>query len=461
MSIYEHISKKSGITVGVDIGTTNISIAAIDIATGKQCEARSVPNSSGIPSADDYISEQSVNEMLKKANALLDEVLDKYSDVVAIGVTGQMHGLVYVDKHGNAVSELINWQDKRAERIISNGESCCAAIQRLTGQKIAAGYALATHYYNMLFGLVPKDAVSFCSIMDLFAMVLTGREKPLVHVSVAASFGLFDTKRLCFDFESISKLGIGDELIPGVTADNVVCGEYRSIPVSVPIGDNQASFLGTVKHPDRSVLINIGTGSQISVMSDYTEVGASVELRPYVSGKYLICGSALCGGASYAILEGFFRECAVRMGIKDRDLYDLMNKLAEEAYYSGIKVPDVGTQFRGTRADQSQRGTISGIDDGNFTPSALTLGFIKGICSELYGYYLDSAVDNKTEAVASGGGVQKNTIMQKVISDMFCMPLYLSAAKEEAASGAALFSAMAVGSIKNMDELSYYINYKE
>ena len=55
--------------------------------------------------------------------------------------------------------------------------------------------------------------------------------------------------------------------------------------------------------------------------------------------------------------------------------------------------------------------------------------------------------------------MQKNKIMQKVISDMFAMPLHISDIKEEASVGAALFSAIAVGYLNDIEALSDHINY--
>ena len=66
--------------------------------------------------------------------------------------------------------------------------------------------------------------------------------------------------------DKIKILGIDIPYIPTVTDDYTIVGFADTVPVSVAIGDNQASFLGSVRDIDNSVLVNIGTGSQISAV---------------------------------------------------------------------------------------------------------------------------------------------------------------------------------------------------
>ena len=135
---------------------------------------------------------------LGKAEKLLYHLLKSYTSIVSIGLSGQMHGIVYINADGNQVSNLINWQDKRADQPIVNGKTTCELIRAITGEQISTGYGIATHYYNMHKALVPENAVGFCSIMDLFGMKICGLKTPVIHTSVAASFGLFDIKKASF-----------------------------------------------------------------------------------------------------------------------------------------------------------------------------------------------------------------------------------------------------------------------
>ena len=449
---------QGALAIGIDIGTTTISAAVIDLENRAQVEVFSVPHNSYIDRS--IFSEQSVSVIMDKAERVLDLIYKSYTGIVSIGVTGQMHGILYLNSEGEAVSNLINWQDKRGDIPIKDSMTACQRIKHITGENIATGYGIATHYYNLLKGLVPQNAVGFCSIMDYFAMRLCHIKKPITHTSVAASFGLFDVKKECFMLDKLALLGIDEDFLPKVVASNEIVGRWNDIPICIAIGDNQASFLGSVKNNRESVLVNIGTGSQISAVGEIENLGEGIEYRPFMNGELLICGSALCGGSAYAMIEEFFRSYTAFAGLGDLSQYGVINALAERAYASGENTLSVDTSFCGMRTDPMRRGSIENIERNNFTPSALVLGVINGMCYELYKLYLEAKL-KKSHIVASGGAIRKNNILRRVLEDKFGMAVSVNSVKEEAATGAALFSAYSIGMIEYKDGFGDYIEYAE
>ncbi len=418
------------ICAAIDIGTTTLSAVVIDILSEKQLDSFNIANSSDIATENSCQRMQDPTKILQLAKALIKKIYDKYPRVISLGFTGQMHGILYVNDKGKAVSPLYTWQDQR-------GQEYVAEMTTATGYPLAAGYGLVTHYYNMKKGLVPDSAVTFCSIMDYIVMNIAGLNRPKVHPSVAASFGLFDIEANAFDGVALSKLGIDIEL-PEIVGDTVI-GHYGKTQVSPAIGDNQASVFGSVADEESSVLVNYGTGSQVSVITDMTKADAPLEVRPYIGGKNIVCGCGLCGGYSYALLENFFSLYAKTLGIEESQ-YKTMDALAEKAYEEGKAPLDVSTLFKGTRSDAALRGSIIGIGTDNFTPEQLILGVNRGMVNELYEMYRLSGMTDKTILVASGNGVQKNKVLQNYLSDIFGMELKLTAKGEEAAMGAAMYS---------------------
>ena len=136
-----------------------------------------------IASQHDWEKIQDVEKIIRIAKEILDDLI--CSDVCAIGVTGQMHGIVYYDKDGSAVSDLYIWQDGRGN-LEYNGTTYAEYL------KSFSGYGCVTDFYNKVNGLVPKNSVGFCTVMDYFVMKLCNNEKPLIHTSNAASFGCYD-----------------------------------------------------------------------------------------------------------------------------------------------------------------------------------------------------------------------------------------------------------------------------
>ena len=92
--------------VGIDIGTTTISVSVIDSITGKTVYSQTVESNSFIATEQTFEKIQSVKTIEDKVNKLVYAVLEQYKPISSIGVTGQMHGIVYIDSEGEACSVL-------------------------------------------------------------------------------------------------------------------------------------------------------------------------------------------------------------------------------------------------------------------------------------------------------------------------------------------------------------------
>ena len=103
-------------------------------------------------------------------------------------------------------------------------------------------------------------------------------------------------------------------------------GTYRGRTVTTAIGDNEASFLGAAGDEENILLVNMGTGGQISVLSGQYFSGDGIEARPFLNRKYLLAGASLCGGKAYELLEQFFRKIVKEATGQDQPLYKLKLK---------------------------------------------------------------------------------------------------------------------------------------
>ena len=449
---------ESNTVLGIDIGTTTISAVVINIDKNCVIESYTIANNSRVKTDGD-LAQYDTEWILEKAKRVVDYLIKAYPSTKSIGVTGQMHGVLYVDKDGNSVSNLYNWQDGRGNRIAESGKTYCEEIKEKTGYNVFTGYGFSTLYYNEQNGLAPRDAYSFCTIMDYVAMKLSGVKLPVIHPTDAASFGLYDIKNNCFDKKAIEKLGLSYLTLPLVALNDENTGSLNGVPVGSAIGDNQASFFGSVKNNDNTMLLNFGTGSQISVVIDsLKDVDKSLEIRPYMFGKYLLCGSALCGGRAYSILEKVFHSYDESIIKNVPRQYEVMNNLALSAYEKKEKL-DVCTKFCGMRSQPDIRGSITGIGENNFTPHNLVLGVLDGMASELKEYFLLMNVDTVESVVASGNAVQKNKVLVNLLRDNFEMDVALTGNSEEASIGAALFTALK-NNIIDENQISEIIVYK-
>lgn len=497
--------------IGLDIGTTTVCGVLVDAKTGELLDAKTLTNDSVIESVHTYERTQDADKILVKCKNILEEYLSEQEDIVSIGVTGQMHGIVYVDENGVAVSPLYTWQDGRGDlccpdiqndiqkkltvadsetvenidggnKVANNAEvaelgngaiTYAAELSKITGYHMASGFGLTTNYYNTKHGLVPEEAKSFCTIPDYVAMSLAGEKRPKMHQTMAASLGLYNMKAGDFDRTSVEKAGMNPELLPEVATTSTICGAYtadmekypayagKTIPVAVAFGDNQASFLGSVNQ-DCKVLLNVGTGGQVSVYSEELIKADGIECRPYLKGSYLMAGSSLCGGYSYNLVKRFFEEIYALAGVGcPKDIYSIMNRIAGEAAEKE-KTLTVDTRFNGSRENPALTGSITGLTVDTFHPGDLAYGVLRGLCEELYQFYnvLPENLKDGSHFVGSGNGIRKNPLLQKIASDRFRMKLRIPKYAEEAAYGAVLFSLLASGERETLEDVQRLVRYE-
>lgn len=457
----DQITMENGSTfLGIDIGTTTISAVVLDIQSHKTASVYTIPSGANLPEEAPYTKTQDAAGIMNRVQKLIDALLHHCPNIVAVGFTGQMHGIVYMDAAGDLLSPLYTWEDNRAG-VIYGGvtASTCAYIREKTGWNIPPGYGLATHIDLLRHNRLPQNVSKIATIMDYAVCRLTGQAEPLCHITNAASFG-FCTSDGTFDLVSLTKLGVDPAILPTCTAENRIVGTYRGIPVAVAIGDNQASFLGAVQHSESAALINFGTGSQITMSTESSRntpfpLTPEIEMRPYLHGQNLLSGSALCGGRAYALLETFFRTYSIACGLPDTEQYERMYTLAADSIASGEHL-HVKTTFCGVRSDHTIRGAITQIGEDNLKPGALIAGFLFGMVEELYEMFAAMPNDGIRELVVSGNAVRKNPALRTVLRQVFGMPILIPTHREEAAYGSALF---ALQTIKPGVTLSDFYTY--
>lgn len=392
--------------------------------------------------------------------------METNKNIDCIGATGQMHGILYVNQDGNAISPLYTWQDGRGDLLYTKEDTYAQYLTKKTGYHMASGLGLTTHFYNLCNNLVPKGTSTICTISDYIAMKLVNEVTPVMSTSNAASLGCFKLKKKVFDFEALEKANIACDILPTIKQGYGLVGKTKEgILASVAIGDNQASVLGSVQDMQNTVLVNVGTGSQVSVGTEgYLDNQSciDIELRPSACDDFILVGSSLCGGRAYAMLEGFFRK--VMMLTTDNtctSFYDVMDKAMSEEKVSESPLI-ISTRFSGTRENPKERGSIRNIDIYNFTPINMIVGMLQEIARDLFNLY-DKMCEIKqikaTTLVGSGNGIRRNKHLQRIFEELFNLKLKIPVHQEEASYGVALFSLVASGKYENINEAQKVIRY--
>lgn len=426
-------------SIGIDIGTSSICGVVCDLS-GTCVQTVTRANETSIASSQAFERTQDPEAILALVEEIIGEFCAHYSGIRRIGITGQMHGVLYVDAQGRAVSPLYTWQDGRGNQPYRNGQTYAEYLSEYSGRNLATGWGLVTHFYNLVNGKLPTAAVRLCTVMDYVVMRLTGNATPLMDFTNAAGMGFFDARRLCFDTAKICRAGIDPSILPEFARPSFPAGIYRgTTQVFSAIGDNQAAFLGSVNEIATSVHVTVGTSSQISVFSETYIDAEGLETRPMPGGGYILVGAALCGGEAFALLKTLFEQTLLLFGgtVPD-DMYAAM--LAGAADPDG-DLPIVEPLFRGTRAEPLRRGSISSLTASNITPGNLVTGVLQGIVTELYRFYTllpPEVRQKKTQLVGSGNGLKKNPLLASLFERRFGLPLLLPDRDEAAAYGACI-----------------------
>jgi sugar (pentulose or hexulose) kinase len=475
------------VVIGIDLGTTTITTLALDTQTRDILATATVPNTAEITSSADKArgrSEWDARAVAETACACLRDVTRRmgagWSRLAGLGITGQQHGVVVVENL-RPLTPLVNWQDRRGEEPSPGGtltyvqEAMRRAgddAPRRTGCRLAAGYGAVTLFWMRTNRALPATGTA-CFLMDYFGALLTATA-PVTDPSCAASSGIFDVKAGAWDAELIAALGLPPSLFPEVRPSGAPLGtitasmaEATGLPEGLPvfggIGDNQASFLGSVADRDDSVLVNIGTGGQVSVYTDRFGFDPVLEARPFPGGGYLLACAGLCGGRSYALLERFFQQVAEQVcGTSTSEpLYAAMNRLADSAP-RGAGGLMCEPYFTGTRHRPDLRASWTGVSAENFTPANLTRALLEGVARAFRtGYEAIGRLGGggKKHLAGAGNGLRENPVLARCVADEFGLPLRLPRHREEAAYGAALVAAVGAGLFPDLAAAGWLIRH--
>ncbi len=385
--------------------------------------------------------------LVAKALELIRMLTTEFGPFYGIGVTGQMHGILYVDAAGRAVSPLFTWLDRQAEVRDTEGKRYLELFQDVTGEAVPMGYGAVTHFTQVQTGRVPKQAASLCTAPDYLVMRLCGLEQPLTDPTLAHSLGLFSLEQNTFT-SAWEKLNPNPVKLPTVRVHGSVAGEYKGVPVVTALGDNQASFIGSVSDPEHSVLLTLGTSGQVSCVSNELKYAGGLETRPFPEGRFLLVGASLTGGKSFEILTELIDSVVHNLTGKHFDnLYELL-----EVDPANLKPPylEVDTRFAGSRSSTGAKtGAIGNITPDNFTLEHLVYGFAQGVVDELYGFWQGGfeaagVVTGVSKIIGSSKILRRSRLLRERVQETFGLPLVLTPRGEETAVGAAIYAASVV-----------------
>lgn len=254
------------ILLGYDIGTSSVKASLVDAQTGQTVASAQYPDSEApITTLQAGWAEQEPQmwwDELKQATARVAEKAGgSLHDVAAIGISYQMHGLVCVDKEGNALRPSIIWCDGRAVPYGNSAfdgighDKCLSHLLNSPGNFTAAKLAWVKENEPELFAKIDKIMLPG----DYIAMRLSGGDKQTTVSGL--SEGMFwdfknnEVSKDIMDFYGFSGDMIAD-IVPTFSVQARVCGVVaeelglkEGTPISYRGGDqpNNALSLNVMK----------------------------------------------------------------------------------------------------------------------------------------------------------------------------------------------------------------------
>lgn len=447
------------LTLGIDIGTTKVAAVIADPSARVVLESSSLDHTADIPNPRVLgASEQSVDVIFAAVKKVLSALnTGAKANVGAIGLTGQMHGVVLFDLAANIHSPLVTWQDNRC---VESG--FLKELHRETGEtSLKSGFGLSTlAWLGRYQSDVLKEFKSASTVHGYLASKMCGAVGGM-DPSDAASFGLFDILNGIWKEEAIWKCGVDPSVLPRIQCAPEIFGRLgaewahalgvaEGTPIIVPVGDNQASLFGSLSDPESQIALTIGTGAQVSVVvsqppPDLPQGGSTYEIRPYFDDKLIAVGASLGGGRTLAALAHALGDFLGSLGIPNvpdlEKIYTVLQVNAGTRLSTDLKAV---TSFSGERHDPTLRGSLSNISFENFTMGDIFAALSCGLVESLKGMLPIEMYAGKSEVVGSGNAIRRSGVMQHYISEIFNSRLILTPGGETTCSGAAFLAGRAL-----------------
>jgi len=448
--------------LGIDISTTGAKALLID---EKGNVVSSSTTSFMLSTPHPLWSEQNPHDWWEGIVRSICQVLQQAgitgSEISAIGMTGQMHGLVLLDEHGEVLRPAILWNDQRT------GSQCDEIrtrlgkerLIRLTGNDALTGFTAPKVLWVQqnepeIFAkvrhiLLPKDYIRY---------KLTGE----YSVDKAGGSGtiLFDLEERTWSGEVLAGLDIPAELLPPsyegpeITSNvNVSAAAVTGLTVGTPVvaggGDQAAQAVGVGAVQPGIIALTLGTSGVVFATTESALVEPEGRLHAFchaVPGRWHFMGVMLSAAGS---LQWYRDTLAPAVSFDElideaQDIQPGSEGLIFLPYLTGERTPHpdplaraawIGLTVRHTRAHMTRavlEGVAFGIKDSFTLIQKAGLGSI--------------------DQVRISGGGAKSILWRQIIADVLGVELVTVNTTEGAAYGAALLAGVGAGSFYTVQE---------
>ena len=458
--------------LGIDIGTSGTKTLAIDdegriLASAMDHYPCHVPKP--------LWSEQDPDDWWRAAISTVQAVVKsaklKPADVKAIGLSGQMHGSVFLDRNNRVIRRALLWNDQRTA-------AECEEIERRAGGrskliKMVANPALTGFTAPKILWLRNHEPRNFAALRkvllpkDEIRRRLTGEFA--TEVSDASGMLLLDVARRNWSKPLLAKLELDlDLLAPCYESEEVTGRLTREVAELLGLstdcvvvggaGDCAAGAVGNGIVSRGVLSTSIGTSGVMFVHSDEVKIDPAGRVHTFchaVRGKWHLMGVNLSAGGS---LQWFRNElCKAEIAASQRTQVDPYTVLTQEAepvppgsaglyflpYLSGERTP---------HADPDARGCFIGLTLAH-TRGHMVRSILEGVTYSMRdSLEIIRGLDIPVRKIRASGGGSRSPLWRQIQADVFGQKVVTINSEEGPAYGVALLAAVGDGAFKNIEE---------
>lgn len=460
------------ITIGIDVGTSGTKTLAI-AEDGRILASASSEYPCSHPKPG--WAEQDPELWWKATQETLREVLAsgafKPDDVAGVGLSGQMHGSVFLDKDGNVVRPALLWNDQRTAAQCAEIEERAGgreALIKMVGNRALTGFTAPKllwvrehepqNWEKVRVVLLPKDYIRYR---------LTGTHA--TEVSDASGTLLLDLANRRWSDELLSKLDLDPSLMPPCFESPEVSARISEIgskatglPAGTPVvgggGDQPAGAVGNGIVRQGVVSATMGTSGVVFAHSDHLGFDPEGRLQRgchAVPGAWHVMGVVLAAGGSLQWFRNELGKAEVAAAkAKGIDPYVLLTDEAALAgpgaeglfflpYLTGERSPhfdpDAKGGWIGLTVRHGRAHMIRAVLEGATYAMRDSLELIREM-----GVRID-------EIRVSGGGA-RNALWKQIQADIYGADVHTLNSSEGPAYGAALLAQVGTGGFATVPE---------
>ena len=452
-----------GLLLGLDIGTSGVRAILVRL-TGEVVASATAPLALGTPQPG--WAEQDPEDWWRAAVMAIRAALSQRPDarVEAVGISGQMHSSVFLDREGRVIRPALLWCDGRTTlqcREITERAGGEGSLREWVRNPALEGFTLPKILW--LRDREPEAYARLASVLlakDFVRFRLTG--ELATEPSDASGTLMFDPLRSRWSDELLSAVGIPRTLLPTIGGSAEVLGRVREgaaratgLAAATPVvgggADNAcgAAGVGVVRHGE--AVASWGTSGTVlaPTAEPVVDPGLRAHTFCHVAPRvWYLMGVVLSAGGSFSWYRDRFARDLAHAADADRLLNEEAATVPPGA--DGVTFLPYLQGERTPHRDARARGAFLGLTLAH-SRAHVTRAVLEGICFALRDSVtlLESLGIAPAELLLTGGGA-RSAFVRQLQADVYGLPVATVNREEGPAYGAALLAAVGAGAYPDL-----------